>query len=251
MAAVCSMLPTGFSLMKVDFRRINFFSDLLKEKTTPDSVVTIKTFVPKGFVDADSISAHKNFTPFIDYNNSDTSAFKKFIDQIINLKRSKGKIRIAWFGDSLIEGDILVQHVRDLLQQKFGGNGIGFIGITTNVPGFRKDIQHTFSSDWKTRTQVDSVKAKVPYGISGEVFIPRINQQKEKPIVVDSVFKKAEGSWVSYTGTNYDSLTGIDQFHIIKLYYLNHDSSASIIYSLNKNQPKQNKQTQCLLFRSA
>lgn len=238
MASVLSFLPTHFFVAGIEMKPIHFFSDLIKENRSSDTIPKVIVQLPKGFVDADSISFHKDYSPLVDFDSSSNSAFKKFVNKLVALKKNKSKIRIAWFGDSLIEGDIFVQHIRSLLQKTFGGSGVGFVPITTNVPGFRKNINHTFSSDWKTFSQVDSVKAKVPYGLCGEVFMPRINQTKSNSLLVaDTVFNKNAGSWASYSTTHYDSLVGIDTFHIVKLYYMTGDSNASVCVSLNHQKP--------------
>lgn len=52
--------------------------------------------------------------------------------------------RIAVLGDSYIEGDILTMHLRALLQERYGGNGVGFVPMTSNVAGFRTSVRHTF-----------------------------------------------------------------------------------------------------------
>ena len=57
-----------------------------------------------------------------------------------NLKREKIiKIRIAYLGDSMIEGDLITQTLRELLQKEYGGQGVGFLPIFSNVVVFRAD----------------------------------------------------------------------------------------------------------------
>ena len=49
-----------------------------------------------------------------------------------NLKaavQSGALVRIGIIGDSYIEGDIMVQNLREMLQNRFGGNGVGYIFI--------------------------------------------------------------------------------------------------------------------------
>lgn len=48
--------------------------------------------------------------------------------------------RIAFVGDSYIEGDIFTQNVRELLQDTYGGEGVGYVNMYTPFPGFRQSV---------------------------------------------------------------------------------------------------------------
>lgn len=92
-------------------------------------------------------------------------ALPKLTQKLLDLKRTqKGKIRIAYFGDSMIEGDLLTQTLRDLLQKEFGGYGVGFLTLNSNVSKFRQTAS-VDSSGWETINFMDK-KAKNLY-ISG------------------------------------------------------------------------------------
>ena len=45
-------------------------------------------------------------------------------------------VRIAYFGDSFIEADILTGDLREMLQKRFGGCGVGYVPITTKISRF-------------------------------------------------------------------------------------------------------------------
>lgn len=89
------------------------------------------------------------------YKDENINTLSYFSEKLHQLKTSgKGKIRIAYFGDSMIEGDLLTQTLRQLLQKEFGGYGVGFLPVQTNVGSFRK----TASIDgkgWKTINFMD------------------------------------------------------------------------------------------------
>jgi lysophospholipase L1-like esterase len=89
-----------------------------------------------------------------------------------------GMIRIAYVGDSQIEGDVITKDLRALLQARYGGAGTGFMKIIAEDAGFRTDIRHTFSGDW-------TVEA-----------LNRNNAESE--FWFGPVFISAKGSWVSY-----------------------------------------------------
>ena len=53
-------------------------------------------------------------------------------------------VRIAYFGDSYIEGDILTDKLRQLLQERYGGSGVGYVPMTSDSPGFRRSVRQRF-----------------------------------------------------------------------------------------------------------
>lgn len=57
-------------------------------------------------------------------------------------------VRIAYFGDSAIEGDNICADFREALQEKFGGTGVGFVSITTQDKAYRGTTKLDFSSNW-------------------------------------------------------------------------------------------------------
>ncbi|MGE5401430.1 MAG: hypothetical protein ACM3S2_13595 [Ignavibacteriales bacterium] len=134
------------------------------------------------------------------------------------LKQSKSKgVRIAHYGDSNIEGDLIDVDVRQNLQNEFGGLGAGFLSITSQDISFRESIRQSFSSDWKIASVVNGKDATLPVGISGFVSVPGNN------------------SWVKYeTAYKYSSTRS---FKTVKLYYSDAKNS-SIKYSFN-NGPDQ------------
>ena len=59
-------------------------------------------------------------------------------------KKSLGRpVRIAYFGDSFIEGDILTADLRQLLQKRFGGCGVGFVDTDSPFTKLRASVKHT------------------------------------------------------------------------------------------------------------
>ncbi len=106
-----------------------------------------------------------------DFNvDTNTVALERFIKKLYDLKHGKKqKIRIAYFGDSMIEGDLLTQTLRKLLQQMFGGSGVGFVPVTSQVSKFRVTVTDNYSDGW----QDDNFKTdddKSHLFISGHTF---------------------------------------------------------------------------------
>jgi hypothetical protein len=90
-----------------------------------------------------------NFLPdttgnLCDFSDSSAS-LEKFFRAIAD---KKPRIRIGYFGDSMIEGDLLTQDLRRLFQEWLGGAGVGFVPVTSPVSGFRQTIRHRFSDNW-------------------------------------------------------------------------------------------------------
>ncbi len=51
--------------------------------------------------------------------------------------------RIAVIGDSYIEGDIFTQDIRRLLQEEYGGCGVGYMPMHSEFPGFRRSVSQS------------------------------------------------------------------------------------------------------------
>ena len=65
-------------------------------------------------------------------------------------------VRIAVFGDSFIEADIFTADLREMLQKRFGGCGVGFVTITSMTSGYRPTVRHQFGG-WASHAVTDSV----------------------------------------------------------------------------------------------
>lgn len=74
---------------------------------------------------------------------ADGSGLKNLKAAIAN--RATRPARIAVIGDSYIEGDILTMNVREALQNKYGGCGVGFVPLSSPLTGFRTSVRQTCS----------------------------------------------------------------------------------------------------------
>ncbi|MCR6720156.1 MAG: hypothetical protein NVV59_07580 [Chitinophagaceae bacterium] len=84
------------------------------------------------------------------YTDTQRSSLPTLAAKLSQLKTTgRGKVRIAYFGDSMIEGDLMSQTLRKLMQEQFGGQGVGFVPITSQVSHFRQTVSAVFSSGWK------------------------------------------------------------------------------------------------------
>jgi len=103
-----------------------------------------------------------------DYCVDYSASLQSFFDKLDSIKQSKKKIRIAYFGDSFIEGDEITDEIRSKLQSIYGGNGIGFMPIQSAVAPLYKQININ-STNWKDANFKENPN-KYPLGLSGHLF---------------------------------------------------------------------------------
>lgn len=112
-----------------------------------------------------------------------TEAFKDYkgnqhllelYEKLAALETAKqGNVRIAYFGDSMTDGDMIVKDLRARLQDRFGGEGVGFVNITSESAASRATLKHQFSSNWKTLSYLNIKHPKIPFGVNGHVFLAK------------------------------------------------------------------------------
>ena len=85
----------------------------------------VKTQKPKRIaLDRLSLDNANSVVPIEVYTpDSVATGFDNFINKLIYGE----EVRIAFLGDSFVEGDILTSDLREALQAKFGGRGVGFV----------------------------------------------------------------------------------------------------------------------------
>lgn len=92
-------------------------------------------------------SARFTATPVPIEDYSDSGRIRAFCDTLLNARRP---VRIAFLGDSFVEGDILTADLRERLQTAFGrrpGGGAGFAPMASPLTAFRRTIK-TQSKGW-------------------------------------------------------------------------------------------------------
>lgn len=82
---------------------------------------------------------------------------------------SEHPVRIAFLGDSFIEGDIVVADFRSGLQRLFGGGGVGFVPITSVAAQYRPTIEQR-TTGWTTCSMLTDHAHR--YTLPGMVFEP-------------------------------------------------------------------------------
>lgn len=140
--SVLSLLPS-FSLGTLVLKDFDLLSDIRFTKPEPPPVAD--TITPKPELEVTRRNA--NCPPGI-ICLEDFSADGKGLEPFFrHLEERKSKpVRIAFYGDSFIEGDILTSGFRDTLQQIYGGKGLGFVPLYSEVAKFRTTIKHEFEN---------------------------------------------------------------------------------------------------------
>lgn len=128
----------------------------------------------------------------------------KFFFDGLNKTKSE-VVRIAHFGDSMIEGDLVTADLREELQKRFGGNGVGLLPITTQDVNFRQTTKISFSTNWKAGTLYSGNPNRYPIGFNGETFVP------------------VAGSWVEYSTPHLYNY--LKSFSTVRLLYTNAKTS--------------------------
>lgn len=95
-------------------------------------------------------------------------ALRRFFTALDQRDQLGRPVRIAFLGDSFIEGDILVGDLRDQLQERFGGRGVGFVPISNLTSDEYRPTVKNSSKGWKTATLLTDQKGK--YTLSGMRF---------------------------------------------------------------------------------
>ncbi|PWB23546.1 SGNH/GDSL hydrolase family protein [Flavobacterium sp. HTF] len=107
-----------------------------------------------------------------------------FYEKLYQLEKNpQHKVRIAYYGDSMTDGDLIVQDVRMNYQERFGGNGVGFVSIISESSASRGSVKTLFSKNWKTQSYLNVKRPTSPFGVNGHVFFAN---------------DKANTTWVQY-----------------------------------------------------
>ena len=131
-------------------RAVNILSDVIPEVYGNDNlekedtamVMPMKQLIARNDslqnAETDTLRHHapipEGVTPVEDYSEGSVHGMESFDAALDNVNNMDRPVRVGYWGDSYIEGDILVCDLREQLQQKFGGSGVGWVdcGKTSN-----------------------------------------------------------------------------------------------------------------------
>ena len=147
----------------------------------------------------------KTITAF--YTDTAKAALPEVMHKLYAIRQGKkDKVRIAWFGDSMIEADLLTQTFRKRMQQFFGGYGAGFVPATSVTAGFRTSVSHKWTGDW-TEENFKSETLTGPLFLSGHLFYTANGELKIRDNTVKDSNQVVEKSLICGPLTEGVSLT--------------------------------------------
>lgn len=189
-----SLVPEGTSLGDFSLRKMDILADVRSE----DPAALSETLMPSSdstelFLLADSLAIASTDSRTQDsimigpFPAKDSSVFGKIIEDysfdqsglnrlfaaVDSIKNGR-QVRIAWYGDSFVEGDILLGDLRDTLQTLWGGQGVGFVPITSEVAQFKRTLKHQFNN-WNTFSVVKKSEARPVLGLNGYAYQPKLD----------------------------------------------------------------------------
>lgn len=191
---------------------------LLNDNMQKASELNFASIIPLNFLSFDGAEEENTSNDVKDITRSvkiigNTDQLKYFFNALSQVKNDK--IRIAHYGDSGIEGDLITAQLREKLQNEFGGKGVGFLAITSQDVSFRTTTKMTFSNTWESSSVFTSNPKKLPLGINGEVFTPK------------------SSSWVEYEATP-RRFKNIKTFNTVRIFYSDADNSP-VTVTFDKN----------------
>jgi hypothetical protein len=207
---IASQFTTAFNFFGFQTKKVDPLSDIISKgkykKVTLTNKIITDSIVKKD--SADFAIRQVDTSNIYDFEHDSTSALAHFFQSLNENKKHKHKTRIAYFGDSMIEGDLITQDLRECLQNTFGGDGVGYVPITSIVSSFRTSVIHSFEG-WTTHNLLENMPSNHVLGISGYSFVPAISASID---TTNTTFD----SWVKYAGVNKKHL---NKFYEAKLLY--------------------------------
>lgn len=153
-------------------RKVDLLADIrpdVEEEVCDSDTIILPPPVKPIFVD----TCKTGMTCIEDYSDSTMRGMKHFYEALSQIKTMKRPVRIAYFGDSFIEADIFTADLREMLQNEFGGCGVGYVPVTSSINGYRPTVRHSFEG-WRSHSSNDSIGFdKTQQDISGHYFFPR------------------------------------------------------------------------------
>ena len=149
-----------------------------------------------------------------------------FFEALAGLPGGDAIVRIAYFGDSIVEGDLITQDLRARFQKTFGGSGAGYLPIASEVSPFRITVHHDFALEWRTVSILQRKREAEP-GIAGLVFLPGCVQEEEAEPLCQA--------WVEYeTSSRWRSL---GDFKTLRVFYGRAEVPAALEWTADDGEP--------------
>ncbi len=213
-----SFLPKDFAIASIGIKPVDLFSDLRVEE--PDSLLLSYKPQIEEIVDTqvpiDEL-LQKLTIPIEDFSENQSSNLSQFYNALTNIAENE-EIRIAYYGDSIIEGDLFSQDLRNYLQKRFGGTGVGFVPITNNNSSARNTIIQNYSDSFLYYNLLHKKPNWFYYGINGCVYLTDTTN------TIDST-NNIKNYWVEYFHPQNKN------FSTVKVFYTSKSDSSYLSYS--------------------
>ncbi len=189
----------AFSIGDYEVKPVDLLSDVVSEPGTDGSGIVVpksaETLRKEAEVRRDTCPP--GLTCIEDYS-TDGRGMAPFYAALADRGRLNRPVRIAYFGDSFIEADILTADLRAMLQNRYGGCGVGFVDIASPFTKLRSSVTHK-SSGWTDHSVLEKAGCdKRLLGISGRYAIA------------------GPGATISYGGVR--EYAHLDSFEVATLY---------------------------------
>lgn len=180
-----SLIPEGLAIGDFQLKKMDIFSDIRQSiessEVETDTIVSSDTTLwvtPDTSLQAvlsDSIGPlppkdSSWFGKVIEDYTPEQQGLNNFFASIDSIRNGQ-TVRVAWYGDSFVEGDILLGDLRDTLQTVWGGQGVGFVPITSEVAQFKRTLKHVFKG-WTTYSIVKKTEHRPVFGVNGFAYQP-------------------------------------------------------------------------------
>lgn len=192
-----SFLPEGLELQGIPLRKMDILSDLRSREAMPgpdsvaiafeaDTLPPDTGLVPQpdsllpdsaAIANGDALPAMRpmvdssQFGYIIEDYTFDRKGLSTFYAAVDSIRAHARTVRVAFYGDSFVEGDILLGDLRDTLQTLWGGAGVGFVPLTSEVAQFKRTLKHQYKG-WIPHSIVKKDANTHPFGVNGFVYVP-------------------------------------------------------------------------------
>ncbi len=191
---ILSAVSKETTLWGIPFRKMDILSDIRPKSTDTPAFDTLAALPQDTFVqyaafdtarasggNVDSLLAaeripvpsapQSDFGQKIEDYTFQQQGMSRFYASIDSIRSHHARVRVAFFGDSFVEGDILLGDMRDTLQAVWGGGGVGFVPITSEIARFRRSfIQEYKGFHHSSMLKPEGITA--PLGINGYAYFP-------------------------------------------------------------------------------
>lgn len=194
-------------------KRVDLLSDVRKSDTISEKVVLPP--LKKAIKD----SHRSGITCIKDFSDCSQRGMSKFYQALDEIKSKHKTVRIAVLGDSFIEADIFTADLREMLQNKYGGCGVGFLSINSMTGAYRPTV-HQKSNGFIGHSALKKGFDKSKEGLSGCYFIP------------------SNGGFVELHGQN-DYAAHLDTCATSYIYFIDKTGNSRISVSVNDREERE------------